>query len=162
MAHNILNRKAENKPLIPLFYFSTFICTFLNIMKMGYQIVFISLQASWTSNEIHIHFFSQLFLQMAWEGDVGMFDVLCIEVHWASVPWLGLLSLWKDIHHNNRKDQQMPRNKVSSLLPDDVAYWSRRCWYGWDSSLHLCFQDRICEWGSACSYVSLLVLLSRG
>lgn len=50
-----------------------------------------------------------------------MSDVLCIEECWLSAPWLGLQALWKDTHHNNRKAQQMPRRRVSSLLPDYVA-----------------------------------------
>lgn len=50
-----------------------------------------------------------------------MSDVLCIEVCQVSALWLGLQGLWKDAHHNNRKAQQMPRRRVSSLLLDYVT-----------------------------------------
>jgi len=56
-----------------------------------------------------------------------MSELLCIEVDRASALGLGLLGLWKDIHHNNRKAHQMPRSRVSFLLPDDVAYRSKHC-----------------------------------
>lgn len=94
----------------------------MNIIKIMYQILFISLWLSWSSNEIYVHFFSQLFLQMAWEGNVDMSDVLYVEVQWSPVLWQGLLALWMEIHHKNRKAQQIPEV--------DVLFFSSSWWCG--------------------------------
>lgn len=58
----------------------------------------------------------------------------------------------------NRKAQQMPRSRVSFPVPAAVACWTRHCWQGCVSSLHLSFQGRICVRGSARSDFSILIL----
>lgn len=86
-------------------------------------------------------------------------EMVCLcpftEARWASVLWLGVLNLWKDIHCSKRNAQQMPKRRVISVLlfvsSGNVADQLRHCWYGCNSSSRFCSQGEICEWSSACS-----------
>lgn len=157
MAH--MNRKAESKSWDPYFTFQCSSAHFWILLKWDIKLYLFL----YKPGGLVMKFMSASFPNCSYK----MQEKMWVCLMYFALKYIGL-------QHSNRACLVSGRTYIVAIEKAcryagvEFPFFCLTMWptgqgtAGRDSSLHVCFQGRFCEWGSASSSVSLLVLLCRG